>query len=901
MRGMTHAGVVAVLAVLQPSLLAAPWQPVSLRAAQASQDELVTRNRGAQDDREFLPGAEYDGAIPTLKDVVGHAWAERITSPEEITQYLRALDAASPLTRLVQYGTSWEGRPLHYLVVASAENMARLDEIQAGMQQLADPRSLSAANAEQLIASLPSITWLAYGVHGDEVSSSVAAMLAAYHLVASVDDPLVATIRDHSVVIIDAMQNPDGRARTVQYYRQTRGRTPDAHRLASERHEAWPGGRYSHYLFDNNRDWFAQTQVESRGRAKAFLDWYPQVHPDLHEMGTNESYYFAPPAPPINPEWTPAQLDALARYGENNARWFDRMGFAYYSRQVFDSFYPGYGDGWPLSQGSIGMTYEVAGVGGLIAERSDDSTWRFRDSVQRHFIASLATAETTASHREESLRGFYEFRRDAIEEGATENVKEYILAHGSDPGRADRTAALLMAQGIEVKRATAPFSNPRARDYYGSPAGPREFEAGTYIVSAAQPTKHLVKMLLADNLPMDQPFVDEQLRRYAAGLEHQIFDITAWSLPLIHDLDAYQAETRSEAEVVVLAEPPVPAGRVHGGPARVAYLLPWGHNDTARALGRILRAGLRVRTTNASTQVAGIEFRRGSLIVRVSENPEALHDLLARIASETGAQVYAADTSWVESGVNFGSPDVRFIPPVRIAMAYDEPIDPSSAGWTRYLLEQSYDYPVTVIRTRSLVADGLDDFNVLVLPHPGSGSYSDALGPDGADRIRRWVQRGGTLITFRGATAWATTEDVRLLSGGRQLRDGRLEGTEGAETRLPYRVPGAVFAVRLDADHWLSAGYDGDANVMVDTGNVFRPLEITDGTNVAVYAAEDKVVLSGFVWPDSAATFAGNAYLMHQPHGEGHVVGFAEEPNFRGYVDGLNLLFLNAVFFGPAH
>ena len=149
--------------------------------------------------------------------------------------------------------------------------------------------------------------------------------------------------------------------------------------------------------------------------------------------------------------------------------------------------------------------------------------------------------------------------------------------------------------------------------------------------------------------------------------------------------------------------------------------------------------------------------------------------------------------------------------------------------------------------------------------------------------------------------AWLASEDVGLLSTGRQLRDGRPEGTDGEETRLPYRVPGAIFRVALDADHWLSAGYDDDANVMVDTGNVFRPLAITDGTNVALYAPEDELVLSGFVWPDSAATFAGNAYLMHQPHGSGHVVAFSEEPNFRAYTDGLNLLFLNAVFFGPAH
>ena len=620
--------------------------------AAQQQGALVTADLESSATFEFYPGATYDPDTPTLEQVVGHAWAERISSPEEVTQYLRALDAASSRSTLVQYGSSWEGRPLHYLVVASETNQARLQAIKAGMQQLADPRQLTDAAAEELIASLPSITWLSYGVHGDEVSSSVAATLTAYHLVAAVDDPVSQTVLDNSVVIIDAMQNPDGRARVVQHYRQTRGRTPDAHPLANERQQAWPGGRYSHYLFDINRDWFAQTQIESRGRTSAFLEWFPQVHPDLHEMGTNGNYYFAPPAPPINPEWTPAQRDGLALYGENNARWFDRMGFTYYSRQVFDSFYPGYGDGWPLAQGSIGMTYEVAGIGGLVAQRSDDSQWRYRDSVQRHFIASLSTAETTATNREAMLRGFYQFRRDAVAEGSSETVKEYILTPGPDPGRTDRTAALLMAQGIEVRRATVPFTNERVRDYYGGPTGPRQFDAGTYVVSLAQPTKHLVKMLMVRDLPMDQPFIDEQLRRYAAGLDHQIYDISAWSLPLVHDLDAYQAETPSVADFLLLTDPPTATGGVRGGVAQLAYLLPWGHNDTARALAHMLREGLRVRTANAAMQFDGMRFQRGSLIVNVAENPSTLHATLEEIAAATGARIQAIDSSWVEEGTS---------------------------------------------------------------------------------------------------------------------------------------------------------------------------------------------------------------------------------------------------------
>ncbi|MEE9171047.1 MAG: M14 family metallopeptidase, partial [bacterium] len=352
---------------------------------------------------DFYPNASYDPAIPTLKQVVGHSWGERITSHGEMERYLQALAEASGNVELVEYAKTWEGRALYYLIIASEKNMARLDEIKDGMQKLADPRKISSAEADDLIKSLPSIAWLAYGVHGNEISSTDAGLLTAYHLVASKNDTVAKSVLANTVVIIDPMENPDGRDRFVNYFRQTRGRWPNADQKAAEHNEDWPGGRTNHYLFDMNRDWFALTQPETRGRVKAYLEWYPQVFVDLHEMGSNSTYYFAPPADPLNPEMPPEQRKWLERFGRNNARWFDRMQFDYFTREVFDSFYPGYGEGWPMFQGSIGMTYEQASARGLVVKREDETTMHYRDTVQHHLISSLATAETAAAQHESLL------------------------------------------------------------------------------------------------------------------------------------------------------------------------------------------------------------------------------------------------------------------------------------------------------------------------------------------------------------------------------------------------------------------------------------------------------------------------------------------------------------------
>lgn len=886
---------------------------------------------------QFYPGVSYDPAIPTLKQVVGHDWGERITSYEEMVRYLTALADASPRVKLVEYGRTWEGRALYYLIIASEENMARLDEIRRGMQRLADPRRLSAEEAERLITSLPVIVWLAYGVHGNEISSTDAALLTAYHLVAAKDDPVAEKARRQSVVIIDPSQNPDGRNRFINYYRQTRGRWPDADPQSAEHNEVWPGGRTNHYLFDMNRDWFALTQPETRGRVKAYLEWYPQVFVDFHEMGSNATYYFAPPAPPLNPEETPAQAEWHERFGKNNAKWFDRMKFDYFTREVFDSFYPGYGEGWPMFHGSIGMTYEQASARGLRVKRDDETMLTYRDGVQHHFISSLSTIETAATHREALLRYYYEFRQSAIREGEQGTVKEYIIAPGHDPNRAAKLVALLMQQGIEVKRATAPFSNPKVRDYYEGRRQSKQFPAGTYVISLAQPTKRLIHTLLAKQTPMDEAFIKEQLRRHKKRLGDQIYDITGWSLPLLFDVDGYMAEETSRGEFTVLQEPPSPQGALHGGEAHVAYLIPWGTQSAAKALAALWREDIRVFSSDKPFTLNGVKFPSGSLIIKVKNNPPDLYDRLTRLAAEVGVDIYATDTSWVEDGINFGSNQVHYLKKPRVAMAYNLPTHPYSVGWARYLLEQVYGYPVTLIHTQQLRRADLSKYNVIILPNSLSffGGYERVLDEAAARRLKRWVQDGGTLITIGEATRWLTNEKVGLLATKRELKGGRPEKEEkpspsketkemkkpsprpsppGApsptfsleeaiqpEKELPPATPGAIMRITLDTEHWLAFGYDGDANVLVQSRNIFTPLKLDKGRNIGVYMAEDKLLLSGFTWDEARHQLAHKAYLMVQPHGRGYVVAFAEDPNYRAFCDGLNLLFLNAIFFGPAH
>ncbi|KAJ3052505.1 hypothetical protein HK102_011869, partial [Quaeritorhiza haematococci] len=120
----------------------------------------------------------------------------------------------------------------------------------------------------------------------------------------------------------------------------------------------WATGRHNHYLFDMNRDWFLQTQSETRDKIAAYLTWQPHVLIDAHEMGTNNEYYFDPPADPILDLITPRQREWFERFGKRQAGRFDGFGFLYTSRELYDGFYPGYGTTWPALHGSIGILWE---------------------------------------------------------------------------------------------------------------------------------------------------------------------------------------------------------------------------------------------------------------------------------------------------------------------------------------------------------------------------------------------------------------------------------------------------------------------------------------------------------------------------------------------------------------
>lgn len=861
---------------------------------------------------EFWPGARYDPAVPSLKSVIGHANGERITRPEDAVRYLGALRRATPeRMRLFEYAKSWEGRPLVYAVIGSAANIARIDEIKRTIARASDP----SASLGDALSRLPATVFLSYGVHGNEISSTDAALMSAYHLLAAKGDATVDKILLDALVFIDPMQNPDGRARFVHNFETTEGLENSGSAIAAERNEPWPGGRTNHYLFDMNRDWFALTQPETRGRIRLLREWRPLVFVDLHEMNTESTYFFSPEARPYNPHLVATQRESLELFGRNNAKWFDRNGFPYFTREVYDAFYPGYGASWPSYYGAIAMTYERGSARGLLADRRRGPDFHYRDSVRQHFVASIATAETAAVNHDRLWRDFRAYQETAVSEGRREATGAYILPAGHDDAGAFRLAGLLTQQGVEVLTAKGNFSACGA-----------SYPAGSHVVPLAQAGKRLIRNLLDPQVPLESDFLAEQERRRAKDLGDEIYDVTAWSLPLMMGVKvaACDGAAPGGGNFVRHGGRLSRAGVLSGAEAAVAFVVPWGERPATRLLARALRAGLAVASSDKAFTAGGRTFPAGSLIFQSADNPPTLRASLARFARETGAEVVAAGDSWISEGPNFGSAHVVSMPRPRIAIAWDKPTSPNGAGATRYVIERQFDFPATPVRVEDMNNRALDDFDVIILP--GGGDYAASLGETGVGRLKSWVERGGVLIATGSATRFAADPKSGLLSIRRENAakpDGAGDAKTGEEKATvdgalladadaarkalapvkenPDASAGVLMTADVDSDHWLAAGVKPQVTALFSGGDIYTPVKLDEGVNVARFAGAEALVASGYLWAETKAQVAYKPFVVVEPEGDGMVIAFTADPTTRAYLDNLNTLFANALFRAPAH
>jgi hypothetical protein len=864
---------------------------------------------------DFYESGSYAPGIPRPEEHLGYAIGTRHSYYHQYESYLERL-AGSPAARRMKvepYGTSYEGRKLYLVFISSEENIARLEDIRAEVARLRDPRATSAADARQIAAATPAIAWMNFANDGNESAAFETAFQMTYQLVAG-EDEATRRVRAEVVTILVPAHNPESHERFVAWYNAVsqRGGNPDPN--AAEHHGDWlMDSNDNHYQIDLNRDAFALTQVESLAIVRQIQRWNPQLFIDFH--GNPPVFYFPPVARPVNRNLGETYDRGEELYGRAIAAAFDRYGWTYMNREVFDLFYPGYFDSYPSLNGAVGMTFETDGGGnqGLRRERTDGTESSLREAAAKHFTGGMASLLATAEHREQRLLDFYQFRRSGMEEAEREPMKQVVLVEGADRGRARQLVELLLEHGIEVYRAPQAFRSARAHHYVNRTVTAQEFPAGAWVVPMAQPQKRLARTLLEPEAELEEEFVREEfakkernetLGRRAGKEPIRFYDTTAWSLPLTFGVEAWWTEDRTvnleRVDAGWLARNR-PAGGVRGGPARYGYLFRYDSNAAAKLLAQLLKEEYRAAVLRTAVEVGGETFPPGSILLRARRNPVKLSERVESLAGEMGVGVQAVDSARTEAGPSLGSGRIQDLEPPRVAVATNAPASGRAYGSLWFLFEQILDYPFTPIRTEMLRRVDLSRYDVLIFPDGSDAGYEDTLGTEGVARIKQWIESGGTFVGIRGGAAFAARGPVGWTSSRLLGRAPASEAKEGAEPENPVeRTPGAFLRVEMNRASYITFGYDTSAApeiVMHNSAFIFTPS--LEGTNAVTYAQENPRV-SGFIWPETEKRIVGTPYLIVENVGRGQAVLFADDPNYRLYWPRLTRLFLNAIFFAPS-
>lgn len=908
-------------------------RPILLLGLLALRPASLSAQLGAPFD--FYARGPYRPAVPRPDSLLGYEAGVRHTQYATQQAVLDALIAAAPdRVRTEIIGRTEEGRTMRTLLISAPENLARLEEIRQNIARLTDPRRTSLQEAAAIAATTPVVVFLSYSIHGNEPAGFEAAMWVAYQLLAS-EEPATLAILRNAIAILNPSANPDGHERFTVWYNSLFLATDEPY--AYETTEPWDiWGRFGHYRFDLNRDLIAQSQAPTRAMLGALVRWHPQVVVDHHS--TVQPFFFAPPALPINPNLPPHALKWLETFGRGNAAAFDRHGWQYYVRDVFDLFYPGYWDSGPSLHGATGMTYETDGGPELKIRQDDGTVITLRDGIAHHFVASLATLETAAANREARLRDFYDFHRTAIEEGRTSLMKRVVAIPDNDPTNAARLAALLLQNGVEVTRLTQPYTSPRSHAYLrpGAPPERRTFARGALVVDLAQPEGRIARALLEPRTAMDSVFARRQLEKFrrnqrrGEGAEkesYDFYDITAWSLPYTLGLETYWTEdlTAVTGESLRLPEGEDPSRFLAppGGVkerARSAYVFRNDRQAAAELALALLGEGFVLSVATEPLRADGREYPRGTLIARLARNPERLHERIAALSAEIGVPVDAIQSAFPDSGrVGIGSESVRPVFRPRILVAAGAGVMQTSYGALWHFLERELRYPFVAVSLSNIGRmHTLGDYNVLIIPHGNPAQMKRELGEAGADRLKRWVQDGGVVIGYGGGalllgkpgiglstvaplgfeedTAKARQAPRDTLPSGPQF-EPPLSSPSSARKDLPEEIPGSIFRATLDRSHWLTLGYEQrELPVLIDGDRFLKRSE--KGDNPVVFVG-DSLLLSGWVWPDNTERLLKETvWAASERVGRGHAALFASDPLFRAFWRGPARLLTNAVLFG---
>jgi hypothetical protein len=817
--------------------------------------------------------------LQSPREFLGYELGDRFTYHHLVVEYYKHVAEALPNVEVVQYGETYEHRPLIYAIVTAPENFAQLEQIRTNNLRRTGLADGTAAGDKK------AIVWFSYNVHGNEASGTEAALETLYALSNPQNQQTQAWLKN-TIVIIDPCLNPDGRDRYANFYNQYGNFPPNPNPEAQENREPWPGGRTNHYLFDLNRDWAWATQKETQQRIKVYNTWMPHIHVDFHEQNYNNPYFFAPAAEPFHEVVSGWQRTFQGMIGKNNAKYFDEHGWLYFTKEVFDLYYPSYGDTYPTYNGAIGMTFEQGGQRGLSIYTRDEETLTLHDRLTHHVTTGLSTVEVTSQNATRVVDEFEKYFRENNTAPAAP-YKSYVVKATNNPDKLNRLTRWLDMHGIRYGQAGA-ARNTRGFDF--------QTQGNTTVTLAAED-------LVFNIYQPKSRFITAVFEPQSKLADSLTYDITAWNPFYASNLKAYALPERLNIGKPYKAPAQTPALSVD---KPYAYIFKYQSTQDVAFLSAMMQQGIKVRSSALPFSTGGQDFEPGTLIVTRKNNDKLEHfdSLVVSLANSLGRRIYTTTTGFMDRGKDIGSVSVHYLKPPKVALLTGDETYSLSTGEVWHFFEQQLHYPLTLLHTSYFKRIDLSKYTVLIMPE---GSYA-SLDEKYLEVLSAWVGEGGKLIVIaNGLTAF---EDKKGFALKAFATDDEREEAEKSDEKLEKQdallrfetlerhdisnvISGAIYKLQLDNSHPLAFGL-GPVYYSLKT-NELRYTYLERGGNVGVLPGKAQPV-QGFAGARANQKMTNSLVFGVEERKRGNIVYLVDNPLFRSFWEDGKMLFANAVF-----
>ncbi len=807
----------------------------------------------------FLPkNISYNQDIPTPASVIGHEIGDWHITHDKLVQYMYALAESSDRISIENRGRTFEGRPLLLLYISAPNNLSNLEKIRENHIALTENGS---DNIE--VTKMPIVVYQGFSIHGNEPSGSNAALAVAYYLAAAQGSE-IENLLNETVILFDPSYNPDGLQRFAYWANINKSKNINPDPNDREYSEIWPGGRTNHYWFDMNRDWLPVQLPESQARINTFHNWYPNILTDHHEMGTNSTFFFQPGIPSRTNPLTPSKNQEITEaIGNFHAKALNKIGSFYYSKESFDDFYYGKGSTFPDINGGIGILFEQASSRGH-AQDSDNGILTFPFTIRNQFTAALSTLEAALSMRIELLNYQKSFYANARKEAKNSGV--IVFGDEKDATKVNQLAKILKLHKIEYYELKSNFSK-----------NGKNYKKGySYVIPKDQKQHRLINAMF---------------QKRTTFQDSLFYDVSAWTFPLAFNLDYEENEGVNRQGEKALEKKSIYIPKN----SNYAYLMEWNDYNTPKVLNKILEKGLRAKVSLKTFKLENKSYDYGTILIPVQNqklNKQELSNFINELSKENNVLINGVSTGLSE-GIDLGSSNFKAIESQKVALIVGRGITPYDAGEVWHLFDQRYDMLISKLDTRDFNRTDLSKYTDIILPN----SWGNALSKKDAEKLKKWVENGGTLIGYKNTGKWLNNNNLLKIEFKSKKDSTQNTSFEQKSNYFGAQViGGAIFETYIDRSHPIAFGYKNNTLPVFRNSTIFMKPDKNSYNNPISYS--EKALLSGYISNKNLLELKKTSMCKIGNLGKGKVIYFTDNTNFRAFWYGTNKLLMNAIFFG---